>query len=136
MVLATAAMCLALNIYHESRGEDLAGQHAVAQVTMNRADRDPKNICEVVTKRKQFSWTTGMLKHGKHGVVTLKKNGVPQDEKAWATAKVIAGLTLRGQVSDFTRGATFYHAHGVRPFWSTEYKLVMVLGQHRFYRYA
>lgn len=28
--------CLALNIYHEARSESLAGQYAVADVTVNR----------------------------------------------------------------------------------------------------
>src|SRR5687767_7360847 len=30
--------CLARNIYYEARGEPLAGQYAVAEVTMNRKD--------------------------------------------------------------------------------------------------
>ena len=135
MFLTTAALCLALNIYHESRGESLTGQHAVAQVTMNRAGRDPKNVCEVVTKPKQFSWTMSLTKKTKTGVA-LKKDGLPKDEKAWSMARQIASLTLKGQVQDFTRGATFYHAKRVRPQWSKAMTLVATYGAHRFYRYA
>src|SRR3954462_7592620 len=51
--------CLALNVYYEARGESLAGQYAVAEVTMNRkaALGFPKTICEVVYQRSAFSWT-------------------------------------------------------------------------------
>ena len=42
--------CLAENIYHEARGEPLAGQYAVAEVTMNRVrSREfPNSVCAVV----------------------------------------------------------------------------------------
>ena len=51
--------CLALNIYHEARGERVEGQIAVAHVTMNRVNHEkwPSTICEVVYQPKQFSWT-------------------------------------------------------------------------------
>ncbi len=56
MVMTTAMLCTALNIYWESRSEPLHGQHAVAQVTFNRAQRDPSKVCKVVFEPKQFSW--------------------------------------------------------------------------------
>ena len=42
--------CLALNVYFESRGEPLAGQYAVAAVTLNRVVHPafPDSICQVV----------------------------------------------------------------------------------------
>ena len=51
--------CLARNIYYEARGEPLAGQYAVAEVTMNRKASPfyPKTVCEVVYQREAFSWT-------------------------------------------------------------------------------
>jgi len=61
--------CLARNVYFEARGEPLAGQFAVAEVTMNRkASRlFPRTVCDVVYQqswdpvRKRlvgaFSWT-------------------------------------------------------------------------------
>jgi Cell Wall Hydrolase len=47
--------CLARNVYFEARGEPLAGQYAVAEVTLNRrASRlFPRTICEVVYQK---SW--------------------------------------------------------------------------------
>ena len=35
-ISATGVLCLALNVYFEARGEDLASQYAVAEVTLNR----------------------------------------------------------------------------------------------------
>ena len=47
-------MCLARNVYHESRGEPMAGQYAVAEVTMNRvASRHfPDTVCDVVYEKR------------------------------------------------------------------------------------
>ncbi|NIO43392.1 MAG: hypothetical protein GTO41_26515, partial [Burkholderiales bacterium] len=46
--------CLALNVYHEARGEPMAGQYAVAEVTMNRvaSRRYPNTVCKVVFQKK------------------------------------------------------------------------------------
>ncbi len=45
-----AVECLALNIYHEARGEPEAGRLAVGHVVVNRAldGRFPKDVCQVV----------------------------------------------------------------------------------------
>jgi len=133
MVLATALTCMALNIYHESRSETGAGQHAVAQVTWNRADRDSKNVCAVVTKHRQFSWTNDKLEllDGKY---VLRRAAAPKDDRAWTRAKAIAQVTLTGGVPDLLNGATFYHAKYVNPKWNKEFKLVAVIGAHKFYR--
>ena len=55
----TEIHCLALNIYHEARGESLEGRLAVAAVTMNRVrdKRFPDRVCEGVWQPRQFSWT-------------------------------------------------------------------------------
>src|SRR3954462_2332169 len=55
--------CLALNVYYEARGESLAGQYAVAEVTLNRRASlgYPKTVCEVVYQKGAFSWTAEAL---------------------------------------------------------------------------
>jgi spore germination cell wall hydrolase CwlJ-like protein len=124
MILATAMMCLALNIYHEARGETLAGQQAVALVTMNRADWQPKRVCREVYKPAQFSWTT-------------EAHGKPTDRAAWLQAKQVAMDALTGRLVDFTGGADHYHTKQVKPRWNwKKLKYVMTLGAHRFYRLA
>lgn len=136
MYLTTAMLCLALNVYHESRSESLAGQHAVAQVTMNRAGRNPDNICNEVFKPNQFSWTNELrgTKGKKRAVIVAKYT--PKEDKAWDMAKAIAYHTAKGHVSDFTQGATFYHTKKVKPFWRNHFEWVATIGQHKFYKYA
>lgn len=135
MILATALTCLAMNVYFEARGENLTGQHAVAQVTMNRAKRDEKNVCTVVTKRKQFSWTNGMVKY-RHGQYVLSNKAMPKDKRAWKMAQQIAALTLANNIPDFLHGATYYHADYVNPGWNKGMRVVAVIGQHKFYKLA
>ena len=55
MGIETAAMCLALAAYHESRGEPTSGQTAVMYVLMNRA-QNTQNVCSELYKPKQFSF--------------------------------------------------------------------------------
>ena len=49
-MISAALMCMALNVYHESRSEDLRGQVAVANVTLNRVadSKWPNDVCSVV----------------------------------------------------------------------------------------
>lgn len=134
MILETAALCLALNIYHEARDQMIPGQYAVASVTMNRAGRDDRRICEVVTAPKQFSWTNNLLtKRGDKYV--LKREGIPKDERAWALAQHIAKYALKTRV-DFVNGATHYHATYVSPPWRLALLRTKRMGEHIFYKQA
>ena len=136
MILSTAALCMALNVYWEARSEPLTGQHAVAQVTFNRADRDPSKVCDEVFKSKQFSWANPLTSvKGKERERRAQKF-IPKEDKAWQMAKHVANLTVNGWVKDFTKGARFYHTKAVKPIWRHEFKLVAVIGQHKFYTYA
>lgn len=105
------------------------GQYAVALVTLNRAGGDHDKVCRVVQARKQFSWTTGLIKDGK-----LVSKGLPRDEDAWARAQIIANVTLTGRMRDFTKGSTFYHAMRVSPYWAAAMVKTKQIGRHIFYR--
>lgn len=130
MIAAAALTCLALNIYHEARGEPQAGQVAVAQVTMNRAQGKEKNVCKVVFAPNQFSWTTGATHKGK-----VKTAYIPnKDDKGWQQAKTVAKLVSIQFFNDPTRGANHYHAKSVKPDWSRSMAKVAVIGQHIFYK--
>lgn len=117
--------CLAMNIYHESRGERVEGQIAVAQVTINRVNHKewPSSICEVVYQPYQFSWTH------------LIKDPSPIEAKAWSDAKVIARDVMIGNVEDPSKGAVFYHANWVNPDWADQMELSKVIGNHLFYKW-
>lgn len=134
MILESAVLCLALNIYHEARSEMIPGQYAVAHVTMNRAG-DQSNICKTVTAKKQFSWTNTMLvKKGR--TFKLKPEGIPKDEHAWQLAKHIARYSLEHPTTDMTLGATHYHTTKVKPTWRVSMTRVKQIGSHIFYRVA
>lgn len=115
--------CLAMNIYHESRGEVIEGQIAVAHVTLNRVAHQywPESICEVVYQDSQFSWTFQI------------KDPTPRDSKAWDQALVIARDVMIGNTEDPTKGATFYHANYVNPNWASQMTVSKVVGVHIFY---
>ena len=116
--------CMALNLYHEGRGEGRKGQLAIAAVTMNRIkSKDyPDTICEVVWQRKQFSWTHTASKY--HSV---------NDLKAWQQSLALAQSFLDRETVTEVGSATHYHASSVRPYWISAGKLVARLGNHYFY---
>jgi spore germination cell wall hydrolase CwlJ-like protein len=118
--------CLALNIYHEARGETIQGQIAVAQVTVNRASHNyfPDSVCEVVWQDNQFSWTND----GRSDRV--------RDQEAYETALTIAEWVLLGREDDPTNGSLFYHADRVSPFWTRKVDFETKIGDHVFYTWS
>ncbi|WP_374335948.1 cell wall hydrolase [Methyloversatilis sp.] len=130
MILASALLCLSLNIYHEARGESLDGQYAVAQVTMNRAG-DSSKVCEEVMKPKQFSWANKMVRNGR-----LLSAGYPKDQKAWHRAKTMARMVLSQRLVNMLPDVHFYHhATKSKPRWRNHMIVFADIGNHRFYRY-
>ena len=116
--------CLALNIYHEGRGETVKGQSAIAAVTMNRVESElyPDTICKVVWQLKQFSWTHIASRH--HGI---------DDPEAWSQALAIARAFIDGAKVAEVGNATHYHAEHVEPYWITQKRLIAKVGGHYFY---
>ncbi len=128
--LSQSLDCLALNIYHEARGESLDGQVAVAQVVMNRVgDAEfPSRVCEVVRQggerprdRCQFSWWCD------------GRGDRPDDLAAWIGSKDLARRILAGSLDDPTGGALWYHADHVSPNWDMDIIRQAKIGRHVFY---
>ena len=117
-MIEQALLCLALNIYHESRGDPIEGQLAVGLVTFNRAKRKLSKVCKVVYADSQFSWT--------------KKTPPVTDTKLFRKIKEIAKLSII--LHDFTGGATHYHSTNVTPHWRNGLSYVGQWGNHLFYR--
>ena len=130
--------CLALNIYYEARGSNLADRVAVADVVLNRVQdtRYPNTICEVVYQGRkdangnmkrnqcQFSWYCD------------GKADRPGDEDRWIEAQTLAYQMIR--FDDFrgiSEGATHYHATYVSPSWARDFQMVGRIGAHIFYRW-
>lgn len=133
MILNVALMCLALNIYHEARGEPMVGQHAVAQVTLRRAQERNKSVCDVVAEKKQFSWAND-LPRTRDGKINMPPRLLPKDMIAWDRAWLIANQNMKGRVRDLTGGATHYHAIRAHPYWGRSMRVVARYGNHTFYR--
>ncbi len=133
MILASALICLASNIFFEARGEPILGQYAVAAVTMNRAGDDPAKVCEVVLARHQFSWTATQVAYTRQGAM-LKRAAEPKDAFAWMIALKIAKNVLAGHKIDMTGGSTYFHTTQARPYWRTHFRRVVMIGSHIFYR--
>ena len=121
--ISAALLCLALNVYHESRGEPRSGQLAVAHVTLNRAKASDEHVCVTVYKPAQFSWTLSKAK------LTF----VPRDnDKVWSNCLSIARHAKRSK--DTTGGATFFHTTTVDPYWAASVQKVAHIGNHIFYK--
>ena len=125
--------CTACNIYHEARGEPIAGQVAVALVTKNRVEAGiyPNKYCDVVWEARRdnrtqrlipmFSWT----RDGKHDKVFNKPR--------WNMALKIANQVILKDVHDFTVGSLWYHTMAVDPYWKKHYRPTVLIGAHQFY---
>ncbi len=125
--------CLARNVYYEARGEPVAGQFAVAEVTMNRkaSKRYRGTVCEVVHQKNwdpirkryvgAFSWT--------------EFDVLPEPEgEEWERALKIAEAVYYRREPPALKGAMYYHADYILPSWAKEKKPVARIGRHIFYR--
>lgn len=122
--------CLALNVYHEARGEPREGQVAVAWVVRNRmlSPRYPDSYCSVVTQTRsselhkcQFSWGC---------------DGRPDDARdalGWRRAVQVSVEVIMGLEPDPTGGAMWYHATRVKPVWRHKLLEARTIGRHIFY---
>lgn len=134
MIVTSSLLCLALNIYHEARGEPLAGQLAIAEVTLNRvaSSKFPDNVCDVVKQAKyyqgkpirnkcQFSWYCD------------GKPDTPLNSAAWEKALLVANAAYKQRSFRFTKGALYYHSTKVKPFWSKSFNKTIQINNHIFY---
>ena len=127
--------CLAKAIYWEARNQSLDGKVAVGYVVINRVNAGlwKDTICGVVYQGCQFSWVCdGKGKRNLHMLTN-------EDEKiAWAESIALANelMISYNEIQDVTDGATFFHAHYVKPDWSKWKKIerTVRIDDHIFYR--
>lgn len=117
---------LALNMYHEARGEGVDAMQMVGEVTLNRVEHSsyPDNICDVVYQRNQFSWTHTVRDH------------TPHEIEVWQVANELAENLVLGEIDLFDTSAThFLNPDKVRvmPRWTRVYNRVGKVGNHVFY---
>ena len=130
-------LCLAVNTYHEARGESTGGRLATMNVVLNRvADgRWPDSICEVVKQSKTNA--EGKIIRGKcafswycDGKEDLPTTG-PEFDKIYLEAEKF--LSDRDRV-DITDGAVYYHSVTVYPKWRFGLTKTARIDSHFFYR--
>ena len=135
----TEVAWLTKNVYFEARNQGIAGQLAVAMVTINRVldSRFPNTIEEVVTQaytyrngfpirhKCQFSWYCD----GKSDKI--------RDWKSYNDIHrlVVTYLQNRDIIFDVTEGAVFYHADYVNPSWAKVKEKTIEIEDHIFYRW-
>lgn len=115
---------MALNIYHEAKGEGRKGMLAVGWVVLNRM-RDagfPKGVEGVVQQGCQFGW------------VCDDRSDEPNEQRAWRAALKIAQDLLTDPPPDPTRGAMWFHqASMADPGWNGRIAPAVQIGNHLFY---
>lgn len=130
--------CIAMNIYHEARGDSKLGMKAVAFVTLNRVQSEqyPDTPCDVVYQARldgngnpkrnqcQFSWFCD------------GRSDDPKDKVLFQLADSLAYEVMAeyGEVEDPTDGAIMYHASYVKPYWAKEYEKTVRIDTHIFYK--
>jgi spore germination cell wall hydrolase CwlJ-like protein len=120
--------CLAKNIYHEARGENLVGKYAIAQVTLNRMHHIsyPDTLCEVVMDPFQFSWANDRK------IRWTRPKGDLWNE----SIEIAEDVIFRGKRVKGLENALFYHADYVRPRWKNPQAKIAQVGTHIFYASA
>lgn len=126
-------LCLARNVYFEARGEPVAGQYAVAEVTLNRwaSGRFADSICKVVY---QHGWDPRAGRYiGAFSWTELVDAPLPEGED-WQRAMKIAEAVYFRRAPPVLEGALFYHAVYVKPYWARGKQPIARIGKHVFYK--
>ena len=152
LVVEEEVHCLALNAYHEARGETFDEKLATSQVVMNRvlSTRYPNTVCGVITQgpireswktkknkaldqqdrvyypirnRCQFSWYCD----GRSDNVS--------NLDGWEDSVIAAHIVYTGYGEDIVHGATHYYAHEkVTPTWAGSMAVTTKLDGHTYLR--
>ena len=126
--------CLARNVFYEANGEPMAGQMAVAQVTVNRSKSDlfPNDLCAVVAQATviegdkicQFSWYCDSRAN--------KNKVIDKNSASYIAAKKV--LVDGQQVAKIDKDVMWFHEDSVKvnPRWP--HKVATKIGNHVFYK--
>lgn len=127
--------CLALNVYHESRGESIKGQEAVAYITLNRSLSEnrkygqSKHICDIIKADKAFSWYNKGFRWAKDRLTY--KRIVKLVDRVVETYHV-----ENSPVADATHYVNISAATTRNKWWnSSQMKKVGKIGSHTFFKY-
>ena len=127
----TDLLWLALNAYHEARGESFDGQVAVCHVVLNRAAGRRKSVKETVLAPMQFSWANGGERPAIKDYAALEQCFRAADQAA--NKERPQGSNLQG--ADHYYAASGKNAIG-EPAWVKKGNMQQVarIGNHIFFR--
>ena len=113
-----ALVCMALAVFHESRGEIEIGQKAVAEVIVNRAQERNLSVCEVIYERGQFS--------------NAHKWKIPNsNNKSWdKTLKIAYDFIVNDAKTNYTNGAQYFKVKSLK----VNSAHAKYIGNHVFYK--
>lgn len=144
--------CLALNSYHEARGESFEAKVGIAQTVMNRVSdvtgefRRHNDICGIVKRahrngdgspirhRCWYSWycngvSNRVQLHHPDGQINVL------ERRAWEESIQAAFFAYHYLYPDLTYGSThYYNDHIADPHWSDYYETTVRLDNHIFLR--
>ena len=136
--------CLALNMYHEARGQGIAGELAVTAVVLNRVNdkRYPDTVCEVVEEGPtRASWKDPKVRYPIKNTCLFSwfcdgKSDMPRNKKIYNRMYGLADAILSNDLPfiDITGGATHYHADYVSPAWAKTKTKTVEIQDHIFYK--
>lgn len=126
-MIASTILCLALNVFYETRNASQVDQEAVAAVAINRAHEEHRSVCHVIKEPHQFSWTA-------HHNLTVPKVPNKIEHKAWTNALRVARTVFHSKrIQERFANVTYYHAHYVQPKWDRHMKVVFITQAHTYY---
>jgi len=116
---------LAVNLYHEGRGEPEEGQRAICHVVLNRAAKRGMSVKDVVLQPYQFSWHNGN-----------KFPPIGEYHALLNCLDIAEDIELdRQEGIDPVRGADHYFADYIEPpEWSKDMTEICKIGRHTFFR--
>jgi spore germination cell wall hydrolase CwlJ-like protein len=127
---AADSLCLSTTVYLEARNQSILGQRAVAEVALRRRDSGlwGKNMCQVVTSRKQFAPTIVPTNTRMSNIDAWSRavNITLDSQRNWALPQAQRKLVVPG-ASHFAATAI------ANPSWSNAFQ-VATIGDHTFYR--
>ena len=122
-MISESILCLAIAIFHESRGESKKAQYAVAEVIHNRTKHPdyPDNYCAVIKQKGQFSF-----------VKNHKSMTVPRYElESWKESIAVA-IDFERKKSNHVGKALYFNTVKLGVRYKTKTKSVKI-GNHIFY---
>jgi len=117
-------MWLAINIYHEARGECLEGQIAVGHVCLNRALKKGKSLKQIILSPWQFSWHNGNQYPPIEDYDSLRSSLV--------AAQKVCEERLDGK--NLWMADHYFNPNIVLPNWAAKMIFIKRIGDHDFYR--